>query len=47
MGQTTGGDVGINPLTGAELSVGLAPLARIRDRHSMKRTGGCSDALRH
>lgn len=45
MWQTPGGDVGINPLIGAYLNVGLAPAARIRSHHSGQRTGGYSDAL--
>lgn len=45
MGQTTGGDGGINSLLGAELSVGLAPVARIRGDHNGERTSCSRDAL--
>ena len=47
MGQSTCRDIGINPLLGAELSVGFASVARIRGHHSGQRTSCGSDALHY
>lgn len=46
--QFTGSTIaGINPLLGAELSVGFAPVTRIRGHHSGERTSCSRDALHH
>ena len=47
MGQSARSDVGINPLSGTEVSIVLAPVARIRGHHIGQGTGHYSYALHH
>lgn len=47
MGQTTGGDAGINALPDTKVSAILAPAALIRGHHIGQSTSHYSDSLHH